>query len=255
MWSLRAHSARPSEASRGVGPVGLCPTGEGTESLVRRDFRPRIFAYATAFGRKPRADSSAHRVPRVWRRARTEAGWAVPRVRHAGDAARPGRPRSRGADRARGRDRRDRLGGCRVGADVGARVDRGCAGVRRRRSRHVLSREEDLLTMEAARPSLRVQSGRANAVRADLLVVPVAGTGLREALRRAGVAGAGVLRRAQATEFRGRPEDAFLHAGDRGVMLFVGSDGAPSLDAWRKLGARARREAERQGAKRVAAYL
>jgi leucyl aminopeptidase len=109
--------------------------------------------------------------------------------------------------------------------------------------------------MEAARPTIRVQAGRPNAIRADLIVLPVSGDGLRDALRRAGVSSPAALRRAQAADFRGRPEDAFVHAGDRGVVLVVGADGQPSPDGWRKLGSRARREAERQGARRVAAYL
>jgi leucyl aminopeptidase len=109
--------------------------------------------------------------------------------------------------------------------------------------------------MEAPRPVVRVQAGRPNAVRADLLVMPVAGDGLRDAIRRAGLTAPAIARRAQAADFRGRPDDAFLHAGDRGVVLFVGSDAAASVDAWRKLGARSRREAERQGARRVAVHL
>src|SRR5437870_5772849 len=47
--TLRARSARPSKASWGVGPVGLCPTGEGTGSprslevvAVRHRRRPRL---------------------------------------------------------------------------------------------------------------------------------------------------------------------------------------------------------------------
>ena len=109
--------------------------------------------------------------------------------------------------------------------------------------------------MKAVQPMLRVQAGRANAIRADLVVLPVAGNGLREALRRVGLATSAVMRRAQAADFRGRPDDAFVHDGDRGRVLLAGTETEPRLDTWRKLGARARREAERQGAKRVAAYL
>jgi leucyl aminopeptidase len=108
--------------------------------------------------------------------------------------------------------------------------------------------------MEASPPILRVQSGRARAIRADLVVLPVAAAGVRETLRGLGLAPA-IVRRAQAADFRGRPDDVFVHNGDRGSVLLVGTGDEPSLDAWRKLGARARREAERQGAKRIAAYL
>jgi leucyl aminopeptidase len=91
-------------------------------------------------------------------------------------------------------------------------------------------------------------------VRADVVVVPVDGDGLRDRLRRLGFAG-GIARRAEAADFRGRPDDAFVHAGDRNTVMLIGMGSAPGPDAWRKLGSRARREAERQGAKRVAVCL
>ena len=109
--------------------------------------------------------------------------------------------------------------------------------------------------MDAALPTIRVQAGRAGAVRADLLVVPVSGDHVRETLRRIGLPAPALVRRTQAADFHGRPDEVFVHQGDRGVVMLVGADGAPTLDAWRKLGARARREAERLGAKRVAASL
>jgi leucyl aminopeptidase len=91
-------------------------------------------------------------------------------------------------------------------------------------------------------------------VRADVVVVPVDGDGLRDRLRRLGF-GVAVARRAEAADFRGRPDDVFVHAGDRNTIMLVGMGPTPALDAWRKLGSRARREAERQGARRVAACL
>jgi leucyl aminopeptidase len=109
--------------------------------------------------------------------------------------------------------------------------------------------------MDTTFPTLRVQAGRASAVRADLIVVPVVGDAIRDALRRFGPAGAVPARRAPAAEFKGRPDDVFVHGGDRVTFMLQGMDGKAGLDAWRKLGARARREAERQGAKRVAAWL
>jgi leucyl aminopeptidase len=109
--------------------------------------------------------------------------------------------------------------------------------------------------MERAHPSLRVQAGRAGALRADLLVVPVEGDRVRDRLRRFGLAGSAVTRRARTADFHGRPDDVFVHGGDRQTVMLVGMGTEPGVDAWRKLGARARREAERQGLRRVAAWL
>jgi leucyl aminopeptidase len=109
--------------------------------------------------------------------------------------------------------------------------------------------------MERSHPALRVQSGRAGALRADLLVVPVDGDHVRDRLRRLGLAGSAAVRRARAADFRGRPDDVFVHAGDRQSIMLVGMGTDPGTDAWRKLGSRARREAERQGVRRVAAWL
>jgi leucyl aminopeptidase len=108
--------------------------------------------------------------------------------------------------------------------------------------------------MERSQPTLHVQAARGGAVRADVVVVPVDGDGLRDRLRRLGL-GVAVARRAEAADFRGRPDDVFVHAGDRNTIMLVGMGPTPALDAWRKLGSRARREAERQGARRVAACL
>jgi leucyl aminopeptidase len=108
--------------------------------------------------------------------------------------------------------------------------------------------------MERSQPTLHVQAARGGTTRADVVVVPVNGDGLRDRLRRHGLP-AGLARRAEAADFRGRPDDVFVHAGDRNTIMLVGMGSAPGPDAWRKLGSRARREAERQGARRVAACL
>jgi leucyl aminopeptidase len=106
--------------------------------------------------------------------------------------------------------------------------------------------------MQTSLPTVRVQAG---AARADLIAVPVVPDGLAGALRTLGRAGAAVGRRARAADFRGRPEDVLVYAGETGAVLLVGMGPAPSLDAWRKLGSRLRREAERQAAARVVAHL
>src|SRR6185295_17109926 len=83
----------------------------------------------------------------------------------------------------------------------------------------------------------------------------LAGGDVRDGLRKAGLSSAPLLKRAQAADFKGRPEDAVVHDGDRGSVMLVGVDAEPTADSWRKIGSRARREAERRGAKRVAVYL
>jgi leucyl aminopeptidase len=109
----------------------------------------------------------------------------------------------------------------------------------------------------ATLPTLRAVRGGALAAPADLVVVPVAEGTLARALKPLGRSLAGVLeRRAGATEFRGRPEDVLAYEGERAsvLLLGLGSDDASAMP-WLRLGARARREAERLGARRVAAWL
>ncbi len=109
--------------------------------------------------------------------------------------------------------------------------------------------------MDNALPTLRVQPGGPSAARADLLVVPVPSDDVRGPLRKLGRAAAAVARRVRAADFRGRPDDALVHHGDRGAIMLAGTGGEADLDTWRRVGARARREAERGGARRVAIYL
>ena len=95
---------------------------------------------------------------------------------------------------------------------------------------------------------------------ADLLVLPAVEGELGPALagldRR--LAGA-IRRRASTVDFRGRADDAFVQqtdAGARGAIALMGLGREPvGGEAWRRLGARARREAQRQGARRVAIHL
>lgn len=106
---------------------------------------------------------------------------------------------------------------------------------------------------------LRAVKGRAAGIRAGLTVVPVQDATLATGLRPFGRAVANVLTgRAREADFRGRAEDALVHQGDRGTMLVLGlGDGAGSIDAWRRVGARAprgrtgRRETCRRVARRV----
>jgi leucyl aminopeptidase len=110
--------------------------------------------------------------------------------------------------------------------------------------------------METPLPTLRIQSGNPSTVRADLLAVAVGADDVRGALRALGRRGGPLARRATASDFRGRADEVLVHHDDRGAIVLVGvGSGDVTLEAWRKLGARARREAERQGARRVVAHL
>ena len=105
-------------------------------------------------------------------------------------------------------------------------------------------------------PAVRALRGRAQAVRADLILVPVAEGAVAAGVKPLGRALAATLeRRARSAEFRGRSDELLLHQGDRGAVALVGLGNAPGPDAWLRAGARGRREAERLGARRVAAHL
>jgi leucyl aminopeptidase len=105
-------------------------------------------------------------------------------------------------------------------------------------------------------PTLRVRAGSPSTVRADLLVLPVAPDAVRGAVRALGRRAGQLGRRATAADFRGRADETLLHHGDGGAILLAGTgpDGR-TPDGWRKLGARARRDAERLGARHVAVAL
>jgi leucyl aminopeptidase len=107
-----------------------------------------------------------------------------------------------------------------------------------------------------ALPTLRALRGGAESARADLTLVPVTEGAIAAAVKPLGRALATMLeRRARATEFRGRPDEVLTYQGDRGSMALVGLGSDPGSDAWLRAGARGRREAERLGARRVAAYV
>src|SRR5262249_49902703 len=105
-------------------------------------------------------------------------------------------------------------------------------------------------------PAVRALRGRAQAVRADLILVPVAEGAVAaggKALGRAPAAAPG--RRAPAAGVRGRGDGLLLPQGRPRAVALVGLGNAPGPDAWLRAGARGRREAERLGARRVAAHL
>ena len=103
---------------------------------------------------------------------------------------------------------------------------------------------------------LQVQRGDLRAVRGDLVFVPFPEGDVRAAVRRLDRRLATALaRRLGAGAFRGRTDELLVHHGER-TTAFLGIGRAPVADdAWRRAGARARQEAERQRARRVAVYL
>src|SRR5437016_13998777 len=103
---------------------------------------------------------------------------------------------------------------------------------------------------------VRVRRGGPAAVRGEMLLVPVAEGQLSAALRRLDGRVRGPLaRRARAARFGGKAEETLVHHGEAAVALLGLGPVPVGLDAWRRAGARARQEAERERARRAGAYL
>src|SRR6266705_3170222 len=103
---------------------------------------------------------------------------------------------------------------------------------------------------------VRVRRGGPEAVRGEMLLVPVAEGQLSAALRRLDRRVRGPLaRRARAARFRGKAEETLVHHGETAVALLGLGPVPVGLDAWRRAGARGRQEAERERARRAGAYL
>src|SRR5262245_66223517 len=100
---------------------------------------------------------------------------------------------------------------------------------------------------------LRGVRGTLTSVSADVQVVP-ATEGALEQLPRllTGPSARGLAARVRTAGFRARLDETLVHrAGDRVVMLIGLGAAAPSVDGWRRVGGRGRREAEREGARRA----
>src|SRR2546428_14080277 len=103
---------------------------------------------------------------------------------------------------------------------------------------------------------VRVRRGGRGGGRGEMLLVPVAEGQLSAALRRLDGRVRGPLaRRARAARFRGKAEETLVHHGEVAVALLGLGPVPVGLDAWRRAGARARQEAERERARRAGAYL
>src|SRR3989442_3307848 len=103
---------------------------------------------------------------------------------------------------------------------------------------------------------VQVRRGGPGAARVEMLLVPVAEGQVRATLGRLDRrVRAPLARRARVAGFRGKAEETLVHHGD-GAVVLLGLGPAPvGLDAWRRAGARARQEAERERARRAGAYL
>lgn len=110
--------------------------------------------------------------------------------------------------------------------------------------------------MSRSLPTVRTAKGGFSAAKADVVLVPVAEGQLKASLGGLGKAlGAALTARTRAVEFKGRPEDTLVHQGDKQVVILLGLGKDADANAWRRAGARGRREAERQGGRKVGAYL
>ena len=111
--------------------------------------------------------------------------------------------------------------------------------------------------MGAPLPSLRSLRAGVDKLSSDLVLLPVTEGRIASAVRPLGRAMSSLIeRRARAANFVGRGDDLLLHQTDRRSIALIGlgnSDG--TADRWVRVGARGRREAERLGARRVAAYV
>jgi leucyl aminopeptidase len=110
--------------------------------------------------------------------------------------------------------------------------------------------------LTATLPSLRAVKAAPSAVRAELLVVPVRDGAVAEAVKPLGRAlAAALVKRARESDLRGRTDELLLHPREGGMVALLGiGSGGNGGDVWRRAGARARREAERIGARRVAVW-
>ncbi|MFN8543540.1 MAG: leucyl aminopeptidase [Candidatus Binatia bacterium] len=105
--------------------------------------------------------------------------------------------------------------------------------------------------------TVRAVRGTPASARADLLVVPVPeGEGERLPRGLSGAVARGLARRAREAAFRGRADEILVHHVDGQAVALLGlGSRADEPDTWRRIGARSRREAERQGSRRVAVYV
>ena len=105
--------------------------------------------------------------------------------------------------------------------------------------------------------AMRAVKGRATIAPGTLLVLPVREGQGRRALRGVDTRLANALsRRMRDAEFRGRGDDLLVHHDARGTVALVGiGNGGADPATWRRLGARTRREADRQGLRQAVVSL
>ncbi|HUE29722.1 MAG TPA: leucyl aminopeptidase [Verrucomicrobiae bacterium] len=103
---------------------------------------------------------------------------------------------------------------------------------------------------------VRVRRGGRGTARGEMLLVPVVQGRVSATLRRLDRRLRGPLaRRARVTRFAGKADETLVHHGETAVALLGLGPLPVGFDAWRRAGARARQEAERERAQRAGAYL
>ncbi|HSV06845.1 MAG TPA: leucyl aminopeptidase [Candidatus Binatus sp.] len=103
---------------------------------------------------------------------------------------------------------------------------------------------------------LQVQGGDLRAATGDLTIVPLPEGDVRSAVRRLDRRLATALgRRVGEGAFGGRTDELLVYHAERAIVLLGVGREPVTDDAWRRAGARARQESERQRVRRVAVYL
>lgn len=110
--------------------------------------------------------------------------------------------------------------------------------------------------MSHSLPTVRAAKGGFSAARADVTLLPIAEGQQKAALAGCGkVLGAALTAQMKRAEFKGRPDDLLVHQSDKGVVVLVGVGKTADAGAYRRAGARGRREAERQAGRKVGVYI
>ena len=110
--------------------------------------------------------------------------------------------------------------------------------------------------MSHSLPTIRTAKGGFSAARADVTLLPIAEGHVKAGITACGKVLATTLAvRIKASEFKGRTEDLLVHHGDKGAVILLGLGKSVDAAAYRRAGARGRREAERLGGRKVGAYV
>jgi leucyl aminopeptidase len=110
--------------------------------------------------------------------------------------------------------------------------------------------------MSHSLPTIRTALGGFHAARADVTLLPITEGHVKAGIGVTGKALAAALTvRVKSADFKGRTDDMLVHHGDKGAVVLVGLGKSPDASAYRRAGARGRREAERLAGRKVGAYI